>query len=398
MSWGDLAVVAALIVLWTVISGRAEQIGITAPMVFAIGGLALGGEHALHISLSASTIKGTAEITLVLILFSDAARLRLTSLRHDMALPVRLLGIGLPLTIVMGAIFAAIVFKGLGAWSALLVAACLAPTDAGLGAGIITNSALPSRVRRALNVESGLNDGIVAPLVSIAVAVLIGQSNSWGSSLLHALREVGVGALIGIGIGLATGWLLSTAVRRGWTEPGTASIAIPASAIGTYAFAVAAGTYPVGGGKGVSNRIKRDGDLWSVIGRALSEGRRGGSWTPRPAFDQPDNVVGVFWFVPSAQSVDLCHQERQRPRDPKLHIDGPLVLGEDEGSTDDLDVGGQQFAGFEGQSGEATAEIVFAGWVVRMGGTKDSASWALLTGRAEELDGQPDTVVSQPAE
>jgi hypothetical protein len=76
-------------------AGTNDKIGITAPMVFAIGGLALGGEHALHISPSASTIKVTAEITLVLILFSDAARLRLTSLRNDMGLPVRLLGIGL---------------------------------------------------------------------------------------------------------------------------------------------------------------------------------------------------------------------------------------------------------------------------------------------------------------
>ena len=190
MSWGDLAVVAALIVLWTAISGRAEQVGLTAPMVFAIGGLALGGEHALRISLSASSIKLTAEITLVLILFTDAARLRLTSLRHDMGISARLLGIGLPLTIVLGALFAAGFFSVFGGWSALLVAACLAPTDAGLGAGIVTNTAVPSRVRRALNVESGLNDGIVAPLVSVAVAVLIGQSDNWSSSLLHALREI----------------------------------------------------------------------------------------------------------------------------------------------------------------------------------------------------------------
>ena len=239
MSWGDLAVVAALIVLWTAISGRAEQVGLTAPMVFAVGGLALGGEHALRISLSASSIKVTAEITLVLILFTDAARLRLTSLRHDMGLSARLLGIGLPLTIVLGALFASALFSVFGGWSALLVAACLAPTDAGLGAGIVTNTAVPSRVRRALNVESGLNDGIVAPLVSVAVAVLIGQSDNWSSSLLHALREIGVGALIGIGIGLATGGLLALAVRRDWTEPGTAAIATPAAAIGTYALAIA---------------------------------------------------------------------------------------------------------------------------------------------------------------
>jgi sodium/hydrogen antiporter len=239
VSWGDLAVVAALVVLWTIISGPAERMGITAPMVFTIGGLALGGEHALHITLSASTIRVTAEITLVLILFSDAARVRLTSLRHDVGLPARLLGIGLPLTVVLGALIAHLVFGGFGAWLAVLAAACLAPTDAGLGAGIVTDTGVPSRVRRALNVESGLNDGIIAPLVSLAVAVLVGQANNGNAPLLHAIREMGIGALIGIGAGLATGWLLALAVRRRWTESGTVALATPAAAIGTYALAVA---------------------------------------------------------------------------------------------------------------------------------------------------------------
>lgn len=238
MSWGDLAVVAALIVLWTIISGPAERIGVTAPMVFTVGGLALGGEHALHITLSASTIRVAAEITLVLILFSDAARVRLTSLRDDVGLPARLLGIGLPLTVVLGALIAHLVFGGLGTWLAVLVAACLAPTDAGLGAGIVTNSAVPSRVRRALNVESGLNDGIIAPLVSLAVAVLVGQADDTTASLLHAIREIGIGALIGVGAGLTTGWLLALAVRKGWADSGTAAVAVPAAAIGTYALAV----------------------------------------------------------------------------------------------------------------------------------------------------------------
>jgi NhaP-type Na+/H+ or K+/H+ antiporter len=239
MSWGDLAVVAILVVLWTTISGPAERIGITAPIVFTIGGLVLGGEHALHITLSASTIRVTAEITLVLILFSDAARIRLTSLRDDVGLPARLLGIGLPLTVLLGALFAHVVLGDLGTWLAVLVAACLAPTDAGLGAGIVTNPLVPSRVRRALNVESGLNDGLIAPLVSLAVAILIGEANDSNAPLLHAIREIGIGAFIGVAAGLATGWLLALAVRRGWTESGTAALATPAAAIGTYALAVA---------------------------------------------------------------------------------------------------------------------------------------------------------------
>ncbi len=240
MTWADLAIIAALVLLWTVVSGRAERVGITAPMVFAVGGLAFGGEQAFHITASAATIRVTAEITLVLILFSDAARLRLTSLRHDVGLPARLLGIGLPLTVALGALFAHFLFTGIGTWMAILAAACLAPTDAGLGAGIVTDTSVPSRIRRALNVESGLNDGIVAPLVSLAVAVLIGEASNSHSPILLAVREIGVGVLIGVGAGLAAGWVLAFASRRGWTESGTIALATPAAAIGTYALAVAA--------------------------------------------------------------------------------------------------------------------------------------------------------------
>ena len=238
MTWADLAIVAGLVVLWTVVSGQAERIGITAPMVFTLGGLAFGAETAFAISLSASTIRITAEITLVLILFSDSARLRLTSLRHDVGLPARLLGIGLPLTVVFGALAAGLVFGGLGIWFAVLAAACLAPTDAGLGSGIVTNRLVPSRIRRTLNVESGLNDGIVAPLVSLAVAILVGESSGTHAPLVHAVREIGVGALVGVGVGLVAGWVLALAVRKGWAESGTVVLATPAAAIGTYALAV----------------------------------------------------------------------------------------------------------------------------------------------------------------
>jgi sodium/hydrogen antiporter len=239
VTWADLAIVAALVVLWTVVSDPAERLGLTAPMVFTLGGLAFGADQTFHISLSATAIRTTAEITLVLILFSDSARLRLTSLRHDMGLPARLLGIGLPLTVVLGALAARLLFAGLSVWFAVLAAACLAPTDAGLGAGIVTNRVVPSRIRRTLNVESGLNDGIVAPLVSLAVAILVGESSGTYTPFIHALREIGVGALVGVGAGLVAGWILALAVRKGWAESGTVRVATPAAAIGTYAFAVA---------------------------------------------------------------------------------------------------------------------------------------------------------------
>src|SRR6202034_2585490 len=114
-------------------------------------------------------VKALAEITLVLVLFSDASRVGLRDLRADAGLCLRLLGIGLPLTIGLGTVLAFALFHGTSIWLALLVGAALAPTDAALGAGVMVNPAVPARIRRLLNVESGLNDGIATPVVLVGV-------------------------------------------------------------------------------------------------------------------------------------------------------------------------------------------------------------------------------------
>jgi NhaP-type Na+/H+ or K+/H+ antiporter len=240
MTWADLAVVGALVVGWAAVSKWAGRIGVTAPMLFVAAGVALGGERVLHVTLSSSTMKVCAELTLVMVLFADAARVRLPSLRQDVGLPLRLLGIGMPLTVGLGALLDHWVFGSFGVWMAVLVAACLAPTDAGLGAGIVTDQSVPSRVRRALNVESGLNDGLVAPLVALGIAAVAGEmTGASGTSLLHAAREIGIGVLIGIGGGLVVGWLLAWTNRQNWTDSGAGAVATVAAAIGTYSAAVA---------------------------------------------------------------------------------------------------------------------------------------------------------------
>jgi len=239
VTWVDIAVIAALVVVWVLLADKVSPFGITAPVLFTAAGLIIAGEPSLHLSLSASTVRVSAEITLVMVLFSDAARVRIHSLRQDVGLPIRLLGIGLPLTVLLGALLARVIFGSFGIWMAVLTAACLAPTDAGLGQGIVTDRMVPSRVRRVENVESGLNDGIVAPLVSLAVAVLAGEATDSSGSILHAVREIGVGALIGVAGGLLLGWVLATAVTRGWTEERAAALATTAGAVGIYALAVA---------------------------------------------------------------------------------------------------------------------------------------------------------------
>ena len=124
----------------------------------------------IDISSSSSTVRALAEATLALVLFSDASRIDFGKLRREISVPLRLLGIGLPLTIALGALAAGVIFDVLTVWEAVILGIVLAPTDAALGQAVVTSPRVPGRIRQGLNIESGLNDGICVPLLFAAVA------------------------------------------------------------------------------------------------------------------------------------------------------------------------------------------------------------------------------------
>lgn len=176
MTAAAIASVAGLIFAWAVLSGVFGKRGITGALIFTIAGYLLSnpGWGPIPIDVETSLIHVIAEVTLALLLFSDAARVNVRMLRQDLALPVRLLGIGLPLAVVVGALLAAVMLDL--PWAlALFIGAALVPTDAALSAQVINDERVPMRLRQALNVESGLNDGIVTPVVSVALAVAASQ-------------------------------------------------------------------------------------------------------------------------------------------------------------------------------------------------------------------------------
>ena len=241
MSASDLAIVAALIFAWGTLSARLERFDVTAPILFVLIGMLLthGPLAPLGFAPSTELVKSLAEVTLVLVLFSDASRVGLRDLRADLGRCLRLLGIGLPLTIGLGTLLAFALFKGMSIWLALLVGAALAPTDAALGAGMMVNPAVPARIRRLINVESGLNDGIATPVVLIALAGAgaVGHAASTGPA--EAVGELALGVLIGAAVGGAGGFLVRTARRLGWTEGAFAGSAVLALAVCAYACALA---------------------------------------------------------------------------------------------------------------------------------------------------------------
>jgi NhaP-type Na+/H+ or K+/H+ antiporter len=190
------------------------------------------------------TVKLLAEATLAMVLFADASRIDVRVLRAELSVPARLLGIGLPLTLVAGFVLALIAFPELLWAEALLLAVILAPTDAALGQAVVTLTRLPSRVRQGLNVESGLNDGICVPLFWIVLAIAQAESGAIGdgTAVRLVLEQIGCGILAGVAAGCVAAAVLVVAGRRGYVE-GSWSQVVPLAAAGL-AFGIAD---PIGG-------------------------------------------------------------------------------------------------------------------------------------------------------
>ena len=217
MEW-SLAIVALVLLGVAAISRLLSGTPVTPAMVFVAIGLLVGPEvlDVIDIKSSSATVQTLAEATLALVLFCDSSRIDLGQLRHAVGVPVRLLGIGLPLTIALGAVAAAVIFDQLTVAEAVILAVVLAPTDAALGQAVVTDPRIPARIRQGLNVESGLNDGICVPLVFAAVAAADVQSAISGgrSPGTLLLEEIGYGVVGGVAGGLVTAAIVIYAGRQ----------------------------------------------------------------------------------------------------------------------------------------------------------------------------------------
>jgi NhaP-type Na+/H+ or K+/H+ antiporter len=244
MSTVDVALLAGFVLAYGLVSRRVEHSAITGPMVFVGFGLIMGtaGFDLLDVTLDSTGVELLAESTLGLLLFTDATRIDVVRLRADIALPSRMLVIGLPLAIAFGTLLGAVLFD-LPIAVAALIAAILAPTDAALGEAVVTSSSVPVRVRQSLNVESGLNDGIALPAVTVFIALAaeddeFSTASSW---VQFAAEQIGYGMLIGLVIGCIGGWLVRSASRRDWMEGVYRQLAVLGIAIGAFACAAELG-------------------------------------------------------------------------------------------------------------------------------------------------------------
>jgi NhaP-type Na+/H+ or K+/H+ antiporter len=249
MNEAALAALAVVIFGWAILSDWFARHDLTGPLVFMVAGLLLANSDwgIGSIDIEGETVHVLAELTLALLLFGDASGVPPAAARRDLPLTARLLAIGLPLSILAGTAVAVVLFPSLPLALAGLIAASLAPTDAALSASVIADERLPVRVRRVLNVESGLNDGIATPVVTFCIAAAATALGVVGGE-----HEDGFGALgqllIGVGVGAAVafvgGRLIVLARQRGWMQHGSRRLATLALALLAFLVASGAGGNP----------------------------------------------------------------------------------------------------------------------------------------------------------
>lgn len=219
--------VALCLFAYALVEKRLSTTPVTGPIMFVALGM-LASSHGLGIIEASGEVTTVVDLlfqaTLVLVLFTDASSLTFPSWREDADYPSRLLGIGLPLTIAAGAACAALLFTDLSIWEAAIIGAIIAPTDAALGQAVVSNPRVPERIRQALDIESGLNDGISLPFVLIFIGL---AEEAQGSSAIETfVVAVGVAVVVGAVVGIVGGWALVQSTNAGWISTGWSGLAV----------------------------------------------------------------------------------------------------------------------------------------------------------------------------
>jgi NhaP-type Na+/H+ or K+/H+ antiporter len=243
MTW-SLSVIAVLLIVYAALSRRLDLANVTGAMFFTTTGLIAGPVLGLFdIQVGSEQVKLLAEITLTLVLFADASRISLRTLRREYSMPLRLLGLGLPLTILAGTLVGALVLPAISLAEAAVLAVMLACTDAALGQAVVTDERIPSRVRQGLNVESGLNDGLCVPIFYIAIAVATTETGATSEydAVTLVLEQIGYGLIAGAAAGIAGALLLRFGTGRKLMEPHWMLILVVGSALLAAGIATALG-------------------------------------------------------------------------------------------------------------------------------------------------------------
>jgi NhaP-type Na+/H+ or K+/H+ antiporter len=308
--------------LWALASARLDRWSVTSALTFVALGVVMANEPLAFVDLHADsgTVRTLAELTLAVLLFCDAATVDLRRLRAEAEAPARLLLVGLPLTVAAGTGLALALFSDLDPWACAAVAAIVAPTDAALGAPLMADRRIPARVRQVLNVESGLNDGLVTPIVTFCIAAVVAELGDRPDlSPASAFADLGGGVLVGVAVGLVAGVAVIVTSRAGWMEREAAAVTGLAPSLLAYGAAVHLGAngfvaaFAGGLAFGASaDLFERRASGAAARRDAVAEGG-GGAAAPgiapratlRFAAEVGEVLAATVWFIFGAVAVDI---------------------------------------------------------------------------------------------
>lgn len=236
----NLAILSLFLFLYSIVSGALERTPINGALVFVAFGFSLGPLclNWLKLDITAEGLRLVAELTLAFVLFNDAAKSNLGANRKTFRIPQRLLLIGLPLTILLGFGAGLLLFKGLSWLEVAILATMLAPTDAALGKAVVSDESVPSDIREALNVESGLNDGICVPILLAFLALAVGGASAEGGTPMLVLelvgKAIGIGVLVGGVLAAFGSLLIRVFAKRGWLTESWQQLPVIALAVSCF--------------------------------------------------------------------------------------------------------------------------------------------------------------------
>ena len=244
--YGNIAVLAAFAFVYSAFAKRIEQRWLSGPIVFTLFGFLFGsqGLGVLTLDISGEGLKSLAELTLAVVLFNDAANANLGALWSGRRIPRQMLGVGLPLTILLGFGVGYVLFDDLSLFEIAMLATMLAATDAALGKPVLNNKAVPERLREGLNVESGLNDGICVPILFLFIELAASTETKGGGVALAIhliIEEVGIGLAVAIGIAAIAGWILNVSLKNNWLTVAWQQITVLALSVSCFCSAQALG-------------------------------------------------------------------------------------------------------------------------------------------------------------
>ena len=240
--YSNLAIMVLFAFAYSVIAGRVDRSAVTGPIIFIAFGLIAGpfGFGFLNLDVQDVELRVVADLTLALVLFIDAANADLRVLRTHATIPRRMLLIGLPLCIALGAAVGMVIFPDISFYEICILATMLAATDAALGKGVVSNKAVPARIREGLNAESGLNDGMCVPVLLVFLALATGTGTEDGGTMLAlelVAREIGIGLAVAVVLTLLGVQMMTISLRHGWLTEVWAQIPVVTLALACFTVA-----------------------------------------------------------------------------------------------------------------------------------------------------------------